>query len=234
VALEPGHLRSASGGHLRIEMRALPSGPTVIDMLANAAFVIGLSQWLAEQDSRWTYQLSFERTEHNFYRAAQHGLAAVLSWPFGASGGVRMITAAQLLPAARDGLQRAGVAAAHADRLLGVISARLAAGQTGAVWQRRALAAVGQRLAREPAVAAMFERYLYSALPPNSRSIPGPYQPAGVDQEPPRRRSQGISGPRSSSAPPDDTLPPPGGAGTPARADEHAASAGDPRPAADG
>jgi hypothetical protein len=31
----------AAGGHLRIEMRALPAGPTVIDMLANAAFLIG-------------------------------------------------------------------------------------------------------------------------------------------------------------------------------------------------
>jgi hypothetical protein len=30
-----------SGGHLRIEMRALPAGPTVIDMLANAAFLMG-------------------------------------------------------------------------------------------------------------------------------------------------------------------------------------------------
>jgi hypothetical protein len=157
----------ASGGHLRIEMRALPSGPTVIDMLANAAFLIGLSLWLAEQDSRWTYQLSFERTEHNFYRAAQHGLAAVLSWPFGDSGQVRTSTASQLvpklLPAARDGLVRAGVAAAQADRLLGVISARAAVGQTGAVWQRRTLAAAGQRLARESAVAAMFERYLQCA-----------------------------------------------------------------------
>src|SRR6266487_2979538 len=42
----------ASGGHLRIEMRALPAGPTVIDMLANAAFLTGLSLWLAGQDQR--------------------------------------------------------------------------------------------------------------------------------------------------------------------------------------
>jgi len=35
----------ASGGHLRIEMRALPAGPTVTDMLANAAFLVGLSLW---------------------------------------------------------------------------------------------------------------------------------------------------------------------------------------------
>jgi hypothetical protein len=73
----------ASGGHLRIEMRALPAGPTMIDMMANAAFLIGLSLWLAGQDQRWTYTLSFERAEHSFYRAAQHGLAAQLSWPFG-------------------------------------------------------------------------------------------------------------------------------------------------------
>jgi len=31
----------AGGGHLRIEMRALPAGPTVVDMLANAAFLVG-------------------------------------------------------------------------------------------------------------------------------------------------------------------------------------------------
>src|SRR6266496_1929234 len=49
----------ACRGHLRIEMRALPAGPTVIDMLANAAFLVGLSLWLAEQDPSWTYALSF-------------------------------------------------------------------------------------------------------------------------------------------------------------------------------
>jgi hypothetical protein len=31
----------ASGGHLRIEMRALPSGPTITDMLANLAAADG-------------------------------------------------------------------------------------------------------------------------------------------------------------------------------------------------
>jgi hypothetical protein len=33
---------ASDGGHLRIEMRALPAGPTTIDMLANAAFLVGL------------------------------------------------------------------------------------------------------------------------------------------------------------------------------------------------
>ena len=71
----------ASGGHLRIEMRALPAGPTMVDMLANAAFLIGLSLWVAGQDQQWTYALPFERADHGFYRAAQHGLSAQLTWP---------------------------------------------------------------------------------------------------------------------------------------------------------
>jgi len=54
----------------------------------------------------------------------------------------------------------ARVAAAEADRLLGVIAARVATGQTGAVWQRRALAALEPRLGRERALAATLERYL--------------------------------------------------------------------------
>jgi hypothetical protein len=109
----------ASGGHLRIEMRALPAGPTVTDMLANAAFLIGLTLWLADQDRRWTYALPFERADHGFYRAAQYGLAAELSWPAGRADQVRTLSAAdlvtELLPAARQGLVGAGVAAAEAD-----------------------------------------------------------------------------------------------------------------------
>jgi hypothetical protein len=163
----------ACGGHLRIEMRALPAGPTVTDMLANAALLVGLSLWLAEQDPSWTYALSFERAEraeHGFYRAAQHGLAAELSWPAGHDR-PRTRRAAELvpelLPAARDGLVHAGVAAAEADRLLGVIAGRVATGQTGAVWQHRTLAALELGLGRERALAATLQRYLeYAAYRP--------------------------------------------------------------------
>ncbi|MGW0103613.1 glutamate--cysteine ligase, partial [Nocardia sp. NPDC003354] len=36
--------------HLRVENRVLPAGPTVVDMLANAAFYFGLARGLAEAD----------------------------------------------------------------------------------------------------------------------------------------------------------------------------------------
>jgi len=154
----------AQGGHLRIEMRALPAGPTVIDMLANAAFLIGLSLRLAGQDQQWTYALPFERADHNFYRAAQHGLSAQLTWPAGQRDQTRTVAAARLVaevvPAARQGLVEAGVAAEEADGLLDVISARAATGQTGAVWQRAMLAAAEQRHDRERALAVMLGRYL--------------------------------------------------------------------------
>jgi gamma-glutamyl:cysteine ligase YbdK (ATP-grasp superfamily) len=157
----------ASGGHLRIEMRALPAGPTVIDMLANAAFLIGLSLWLAGQDQQWTYALPFERADHGFYRAAQQGLSAQLSWPAGHRDQIRTLAAAklvaELVPAARQGLLQAGVAEAEADGLLEVISARAASGQTGAVWQRATLAAAKRRHDRERALAVMLDRYLQCA-----------------------------------------------------------------------
>jgi hypothetical protein len=66
----------------------------------------------------------------------------------------------RLLPPARQGLVDAGVAAEEAEELLAVIEARTDTGQTGAAWQRQALAALQERLGRDRALAAMLERYL--------------------------------------------------------------------------
>ena len=167
----------ASGGHLRIEMRALPAGPTMIDMLANAAFLIGLSLWLAGQDQQWTYALPFERADHGFYRAAQQGLSAQLTWPAGHPDQITHRlpppnSSAELVPAARQGLLQAGVAAAEADGLLEVISARAACGQTGAAWQRATLAAAERRHDRERRSPSC-STTTFSAQIPGCPSTPG-------------------------------------------------------------
>src|SRR5215471_12971355 len=157
----------ACGGHLRIEMRALPAGPTMIDMLANAAFLIGLTLSLASQDPHWTYALPFERADHSFHRAAQHGLSARLCWPAGPRDQMRTLPAAKLIaemvPVARQGLLQAGVAVPEADGLLEIISARAASGQTGAAWQRATLAAAERRHDRHRALALMLDCYLHCA-----------------------------------------------------------------------
>lgn len=150
--------------HLRIEMRALPAGPSLIDMQANAAFLVGLTLALAPQMEWMTRSLPFEFARRNFYAAARHGLDAVLLWPSREAPSPRPWPAgdliASLLPVARVGLTGFGVDPAEADALLDVIARRVASGLTGAVWQRRALAALEPRLGRTAALAAMTEAYL--------------------------------------------------------------------------
>jgi gamma-glutamyl:cysteine ligase YbdK (ATP-grasp superfamily) len=131
---------AADGGHFRIEMRALPSGPTIRDMMANAAFLVGLTLALAPQIDHWLIALTFGHARRNFYEAARRGLAADLLWltegcrirPLDARTVVELA-----LPLARSGLVAGGLRPDEADRHLDVIARRLEAGQTGAVWQRR-------------------------------------------------------------------------------------------------
>ncbi|MFI6292643.1 glutamate--cysteine ligase [Nonomuraea sp. NPDC050790] len=124
------------GGHLRIEMRALPAGPSCADMIANTAFLVGLTLACAEHDLTG---YRFAEAYQNFYRAAQKGLDARLSWP-GREGGLPAADLVlSLLPEARAALLAAGVAADDVDRALGVIEQRVRLRRTGAVWQREAL-----------------------------------------------------------------------------------------------
>ncbi|MGC5342361.1 glutamate--cysteine ligase [Streptomyces sp. DT171] len=130
-------------GHLRVEFRALPSGPTPADMTANSAFLLGLTLHLAARPEDLDAALPFEAVRENFYRAARLGLGAQLHWPGESRASPEQSPAPDLiralLPAALDGLVSAGVDVAEAEESLGVIEDRVSTGQTGAVWQRRAL-----------------------------------------------------------------------------------------------
>jgi hypothetical protein len=155
----------AGAGHLRIELRAMPSGPTVDDMLANAAFLVGAILDLSPQVHDRLRSFPFPLAERNFYRAAQHGLDAELAWPGpNGQGPVSMPARAlitSLLPRAEAGLLAAGVASDEVRQLLGLFEARVASGKTGAVWQRRTLDALEASGAdRGPALGAMLERYI--------------------------------------------------------------------------
>jgi hypothetical protein len=119
---------------LRIENRVLPSGPTAVDMTANAAFYFGLVRAVARSDPAMWTRLPFAVAEQDLHRAARHGLGAVLRWP-GRTGPAADLIRAELLPLAAAGLDGWGVAAADRDRYLGVIDARARTGQTGAAWQ---------------------------------------------------------------------------------------------------
>jgi hypothetical protein len=152
------------GGHLRIELRCLPAGPSVIDMEANMAFLVGLTFGLREEVDWMTTALPFEHAEYNFYRAAKHGMDAMLLWPSRTPPSPQPVPArvllSRLIPTARIGLEVAGVDGEEADRLLAVIEARLSGFQTGAHWQRRTFESLARSTSRDAALAEMLNRYL--------------------------------------------------------------------------
>ncbi|GII81138.1 hypothetical protein Sru01_61200 [Sphaerisporangium rufum] len=132
----------ADGGHLRVELRALPAGPTCADMVANSAFLVGLVKSLAARPE-WIERFTFADAYRNFYRAARSGLAAELAWPGRDAPAPAAELVAELVPVALEGLVAAGVAEDEAARLVGIVGERARLGRTGAVWQRSALAAFG-------------------------------------------------------------------------------------------
>jgi hypothetical protein len=126
--------------HVRVENRVLPAGPTVVDIMANAAFYFGLVRALAEQDRPVWTQMSFNAAEENFHAGARHGIEASAYWPGLGSVPVTELVLRRLLPMAHEGLVRWGVETAERDRLLGVIEGRCLAGRNGAAWQVAAMA----------------------------------------------------------------------------------------------
>ena len=146
--------------HLRIEHRALPAGPTIIDEMANAAFFYGLMTALPAEYGAIEKWLSFDAAKGNFFAAARHGLKAQLTWTAGRDCLAAILIREQLLPLARAGLQQAGVDAADGDRYLDVIAERVEREQTGALWSLSSLAAMNSRGTRESRQRALTESML--------------------------------------------------------------------------
>ena len=57
--------------HLRVENRVLPAGPTVLDIMANAALYYGLIRVIAEDERPVWSQMSFSAAEENFHAGAR-------------------------------------------------------------------------------------------------------------------------------------------------------------------
>jgi CBS domain-containing protein/gamma-glutamyl:cysteine ligase YbdK (ATP-grasp superfamily) len=128
--------------NLRIEFRALPAGPTVVDQIANAAFWFGLLSALSRTYQDITKVIEFDKAKRNFIDAARNGLGAQLTWLEGKIVPAGVLITQELLPIAREGLQRAGIESQDIDRYLGVIEERVASERTGAQWLLESLAAM--------------------------------------------------------------------------------------------
>lgn len=126
-------------GHLRVEFRTLPAGPTIVDMLANAALSVGLTLGLGDFMDDYSAKLPFRFAEYNFYRGAQYGLEAHLVWPNKGKGGVTerpiLNIIEEFLPIAREGLKQLGSKSEDLDRLWKIVEERFEKKITGAKWQ---------------------------------------------------------------------------------------------------
>lgn len=119
---------------LRIEFRALPAGPTVLDQIANMAFWFGLMSALSRTYPDVRHVMDFDTAKRNFIDAARAGLRANFVWFDGRSRPARELILRELLPIAREGLLVAKIDKRDISRYLDVIEERVRQDKTGSQW----------------------------------------------------------------------------------------------------
>jgi len=153
----------SNGGHLRIELRSFPAGPTIIDMLANAALAIGLAKLIQPTIRELLPAIPFAYCTANFYRAAQKGLSAELFWPSMKQSQPEYYAVPKILekmiPRVPEKLVEMGFIEEDFLPLLKVIEERLHTRQTGAQWQLNKLEELHKGLHKREALTAMLKLY---------------------------------------------------------------------------
>jgi len=151
------------GGHLRIELRAFPAGPSIVDMLANAALAIGLAKVIQPDIRKLLPEIPFTYCIANFYRAAQKGLDAELFWPSLKQNQPEYYAVPdilrQLIPQIPEQLASMGFVESDYMPLIDVIQERLETRQTGAQWQLNKLAELRKDMHKREALQEMLKQY---------------------------------------------------------------------------
>lgn len=122
--------------HVRIEHRALPGSPSIVDAVSDAALYYGLVNSLSAENTRLEMRLPFAQVEANFHQACRYGLNAQAVWLDGERVGIGNLLLEELLPLARRGLLAFGITPADCDHYLGIVRQRIEHNQNGANWQR--------------------------------------------------------------------------------------------------
>lgn len=120
--------------HLRIENRILPAGPSLPDAMANAAFWIGLMNGMEDEYPDISKVMDFSDAKSNFFAAARFGLDTQLTWVNGKKISPAKLIQEELLPIAKNGLEKAKIKSSDIDYYLNIIKERAKSGQTGSTW----------------------------------------------------------------------------------------------------
>ena len=117
--------------HLRLELRVAPSGPTLIDTMANIVFYIGLTEGLKQTPKDLT-RIPYEVLEKDFYKVARHGFETPVNWCHGEKLDMRQLLLKSAIPVAREGLQQLRLN--DYEAWIEIIEQRVSVGQTGSDW----------------------------------------------------------------------------------------------------
>ncbi len=177
--------------HLRIENRVIPSGPTVLDEVANAAFWLGTMMEMGHTVEDVTQRVSWEDVRDNFGKVARFGIDTQLNWFDDKKIGTISLVHDTLLPMAESGLHRAGVDPKDISRYLGVIEARAKDHMNGARWMLRAFTKLKKETSQDEALCALTASIMENQKtnePGHTWGMPGPeslrnYKPAGLKVE---------------------------------------------------
>jgi len=123
--------------HLRIENRVLPSGPTVLDEVANAALWLGCMVQMHDDVGDIRNKIGFEDVFDNFSKAAKFGIDSKFTWMFDKKIPVVELALEELIPRAKKGLEMRKVHPDDISRYMDVIESRAKEHMNGARWALR-------------------------------------------------------------------------------------------------
>jgi len=141
--------------HLRIENRLFPAGPSVIDEVANSAFWLGLMNSFGDHYKDVTKMIEFDEAKSNFISVSRSGLDTELCWINNKKIGTCELIKKELLPMAREGLQKVKIKKDDIDKFLGVIEERNQTRQNGTSWLLNSYSKLMKVTTREEATVAL-------------------------------------------------------------------------------
>ncbi|MCF6295400.1 MAG: CBS domain-containing protein [Flavobacteriaceae bacterium] len=121
--------------HIRIENRYIPSGPSVIDEIANLMLWVGVMIGKPKQYKNIEKKMDFKDVKSNFFCAARYGMATQLYWNNKYITSEKLILD-ELLPMAYIGLRRAGILSKDIEYYLTIIENRVKS-HNGSQWIKK-------------------------------------------------------------------------------------------------
>jgi len=161
--------------HLRIENRVLPSGPTVMDEIANAVFWLGAMEGLAMEVKDVRDRMSFEDAKDNFVKAAKFGIDSKFTWFDDEKISAVDLILEKLIPISRKGLLSKGINQKDIDRFLGIIKGRAESHMNGARWLLRSYTDLIKKTNKDAALTLLtsqIAKYQKSGIPVHEWETP--------------------------------------------------------------